>query len=376
MEISRLLKRSLVAPAVLAIVGGCSLPRGGPDMSEISLGTGDAAYGFEVLTVTTEVAYLTAVDERSSFSFKFVRTGAEPHYLIERGDTLAITIWENSDEGLLSPAGVGASPLPQVRVDERGRISVPYIGPVAAAGRTLSQVRRDIAKRLSGKTVDPQVDVFPVEQKGRSVSIQGIVGAPGVYPIDRLTTHILPMLAKAGGIQLEPEAVRIKLRRGRVQGEIWLTDLYDSPENDVHLRSGDHIIVERDRRIFTALGAVGANKTMQFPTRTVSLIRAIGLVGGLRDETADPTGVFVFREEPSEIARQLFPGREIDGPVRVAYIVDLTKPAGMFIARDFKMRDRDTIYVTDASYIRWQKIMQAIAPVVSFGGAARSLGGF
>lgn len=376
MTIGVSLARPLAVLAALAILGGCSLPRSGPDLSEIETGAGTVEHGFEILAATTDIARLTAIDERSGFSFGFVKAGAEPYYLIERGDTLAITIWENSDEGLLSPAGVGASALPQTRVDEKGQISVPYVGLMPAAGRSLSQLRRDIVSRLSGKTIDPQVDVFPVERKGRSVSIQGVVGTPGVYAIDRMTTHILPMLAKAGGINIEPEAVRIKLRRGRMQGEIWLTDLYDEPSNDVHLRSGDHIIVERDRRIFTALGAVGTNKTVQFPTREVSLVRAMGLAGGLRDQQADPTGVFVFREEPPEIARRLFPNREIDGPVRVAYIVDLTQPAGMFVARDFMMRDRDTMYVTNAPYIRWMKIVQAIAPVISFGGAARSLGGF
>ena len=184
------------------------------------------------------------------------------------------------------------------------------------------------------------------------------------------------MLAKAGGTNIDPETVRIKLRRGRLQGEIWLTDLYDHPTNDVHLRSGDAIIAERDRRIFTALGAVSGNQTVQFPTREVSLVRALGIAGGLRDHAADPTGVFIFREEPVEIAQALFPDREITAPVRVAYIVDLTEPAAMFLARDFKMRDRDTIYVTTAPYVRWLKILQSISPLISFGGAARSLGGF
>lgn len=376
MAISGMLKRSIVAFAMLAIVGGCGLPRSGPYYSELTDGTGTAEYGFDVLEMTPAIARATTVDERSGFSVSFIQTKAEPYYLIERGDTLSVTVWENSDEGLLSSTGVGASALPHARVDERGQIFVPYVGLMRASGRSLTQLRKEIMERLGGKTVDPQVDVFPVEQTGRSVSIQGVVATPGLYPIDRLTTHILPMVAKAGGVKIDPETVRIKVRRGNLQGEIWLTDLYDKPENDIHLRAGDHIIAERDRRIFTALGAVTANQAIQFPTRDVSLIRALGIAGGLRDNTADPTGVFIFREEPADIARQLFPDREIDGPMRIAYIVDLTKPAGLFLARDFMMRDKDTMYVTTSPYVRWLKILQAISPLISFGGSARSLGGF
>ncbi len=361
---------------LMFVLGACGLPRSGPSYSEIDPSGAPADYGFEVLPLTPAITRATTVSENSKFDVSFLQTKAEPYFLIERGDTLAITVWENADEGLLNAAGVGATPLPQSKVDERGRIFVPYVGLVRASGRTLTQLRREISKRLAGKTVDPQVDVFPVEQTGRSVSIQGVVNAPGIYPIDRLTTHILPMLAKAGGVGIDPEVVRIKLRRGRIQGEIWLTDLYDAHDNDVHLRAGDAIIAERDRRIFTALGAVSGNQTVQFPTREVSLVRALGIAGGLRENSADPTGVFIFREEPVEIAQRLFPERAITQPMRVAYLVDLTEPAGMFLARDFKMRDRDTIYVTTAPYIRWLKILQAISPIINFGGAARSVGGF
>ena len=372
----RLLMRACAAACALLVVGACGLPRSGPYYSEITDGETPPDYGFEVLELSPAIAHATNVDERSGFEVTFLETAAEPHYQIARGDVLAITVWENADEGLLNPTGIGATPLPHSKVDERGQVFVPYVGLVRASGRSLDHVRSEIRARLGGKTVDPQVDVFPVEQTGRAISIQGVVSAPGIYPIERATTHIVPMVAKAGGVNIDPEAVRIKLRRGRIQGEVWLTDLFDDPTNDVHLRTGDAIIAERDRRYFTALGALGNSQTVQFPTRNLSLVRALGIAGGLRDFTADPTGVFVFREEPPQIARQLFPEATITDPVRVAYIVDLTKPAGMFLARDFKMRDRDTIYVTTAPYVRWQKILQGISPIISFGGAARSLGGF
>lgn len=41
-------------------------------------------------------------------------------------------------------------------------------------------------------------------------------------------------------------------------------------------------------------------------------------------------------------------------------MLDLTKPSGLFIARDFMIRDGDTVYVTEAPYVRWQKILGAI----------------
>ncbi|MEM7188380.1 MAG: polysaccharide biosynthesis/export family protein [Pseudomonadota bacterium] len=368
-----LIRLGIVLATALA-VSACGLPRSGPYYEDISA-SDNADYPFEIVPMTPDVASKANLDERRGFSVTFLKAGAEAVTRIARGDVLAITVWENADEGLLNPAGIGATQLPNSKVDERGRIFVPYIGLVQAAGRTIGDLRETIRESLAGKTVDPQIDVFPFQALGRQISVQGVVNAPGLYPIERHTTHILPMMAKAGGVALDPEIVRLKLRRGRLQGEIWLADLYDQPENDVHLRNGDAIIAERDRRLFTALGAVGSPATIQFPTRDVSVIQALGIVGGLREQSADPTGVFLFREEPVEIARRLFPGQEIDSPLRVAYIVDLTQPAGMFLARDFLMRDRDTIYVTTAPFVRWLKILQAISPIINFGGSARNISG-
>jgi polysaccharide export outer membrane protein len=360
---------------LLTALSACGLPRSGPYYSEITDAEQPDGYGFHVLPLSPEITKITRVDEKSGFSVSFMETRAEAPYTLSRGDVLAITVWENIDEGLLNPAGIGATPLPNSQVDEAGRVFVPYVGLVRASGRTINQLRRDIQGQLAQKTLNPQVDVFRVEANGRQVSVQGVVNAPGLYPIEPATTHILPMMARAGGVSIDAEVVRLKLRRGSVQGDIWLQDLYDDPRNDVHLRSGDRIIAERDRRIFTALGAVTGPTSIQFPTRDVSVISALGSVGGLRELTADPTGVFLFREEPVEIAQRLFPGEDVSEPQRVAYIIDLTQPAGLFLARDFMMRDGDTIYVTTAPFVRWLKILSAISPLINTAGSARALSG-
>jgi len=367
--------RKCVVVALTIGLSACSLPRGGPYYHEIRAQPDDGR-SFEVVPVTAEVASIVRIDERSGFAAAFVDAPLEATSRIARGDELSITVWENLEEGLLSPHGIGATPLPRVKVDEQGQVYVPYIGLVRAEGRTLDQLRNAIRVRLAEKTLNPQVDVFPAGAGTRQISIQGRVNAPGIYLIEESTRRLVAMLARAGGVSEDPEVIRIRLRRGDMSGEIWLQDLYDDPRNDVPLRTGDIVIAERDRRIFTALGAVGRPSTVQFPTRDVSVIRALGIAGGLIDGAADPTGVFVFREEPAEIARLLFPDDALDGAQRVVYILDLTRPGGMFVARDFMMRDRDTLYVTTAPFLQWMKILQSVAPLVNFSASARTLGAF
>ena len=364
-------------PFVLTLaLTACGLPRNGPDIAEINAPATEASgLAFEVVPITARVVDITRPIETAGFETRLADTHEEPTQLIAVGDVMAVTVWENIDQGLLNPDGIGSSALPNTVVDERGFIFVPYVGLIKAAGRTLNSVREQIRARLANQTPNPQVDIFPLTRGGRLGSVQGSVNAPGVYPIERQTRRLLPMLARAGGVSEDPEVTRIKLRRGAMVGEISLQDLYDNPANNIPVRSGDAVIAERDRRIFTALGAVRGPQTVAFPTRDLSLIRAIGLAGGLIDQAADPTGVFVFRREAPGVASKVL-GSSQSAPVHIAYVFDLTAPGALFLAREFMMRDDDTLYVTNAPYLRWQKILQGIAPLVNFGGATRSLGGF
>ena len=49
-------------------------------------------------------------------------------------------------------------------------------------------------------------------------------------------------------------------------------------------------------------------------------------------------------------------------------MLDLTEPNGMFQARDFAIRDGDTVYVTEAPFVQWQKTLSALTG--SVGAAA------
>ena len=75
---------------------------------------------------------------------------------------------------------------------------------------------------------------------------------------------------------------------------------------------------------------------------------------------ADPTGVFVFRNEPAEIANIVLGRNDLRGDQRMVYVLDLTQPNGMFEARDFLIRDGDTVYVTEAPYVQWNKTLSAL----------------
>jgi polysaccharide export outer membrane protein len=178
------------------------------------------------------------------------------------------------------------------------------------------------------------------------------------------------MLARAGGVSVAPEIAVVKIIRGTRTGKIWYQDLFEHPELDIALRGGDRILVEADTRAFTALGATGAQTRVKFETQTLSALEAIAQVGGLVSTLADPTGIFVFRNESAEISNSVLGRTDLIGDQRLIYVLDLTEPNGMFRARDFVIRDGDTVYVTEAPYVQWTKVITAFGTTV---GAADSL---
>ncbi len=352
--------KSVALIVAVALVASCGLPRSGPNKREIFSGSvlreGDAY----VVSVNDRVTRATAVVPALGFSSAFKNAGVLGSDTIRPGDTLGLTIWENVDDGLLAGEGVNATALEEVQVDGAGFIFVPYAGRIRAAGNSPEALRRIITAKLEEQTPEPQVEVRRLAGDGATVSIVGAVGGQGVYAIERPTRTLSSMLARAGGVTIEPEIAQITVIRGDQRSKVWLQDLYKHPGFDIALRPGDRILVEEDTRAFTALGATGSQSRVPFESQTLSAIEAIAQVGGLMPNAADPTGVFVLRNEPADIANQVLGRDDLQGAQRMVYVLDLTQPNGMFMARDFSIRDDDTLYVTEAPFTQWDKTISAL----------------
>ena len=367
----------IVAAAMVASCG--VLPRIGPNKREIFAGSVQRQGDAFVVEVNDRVTRATAVQPALGFTEDFKRAARMGSDTIHPGDVLGLTIWENVDDGLLAAQGANQTPLEEVQVDGAGYIFVPYAGRIRAAGNTPDAIRRIITSKLEQQTPDPQVEVRRVAGNGATVSIVGAVGGQGVYPIEPPTRTLSAMLAKAGGVRITPELAQITVIRGDKRAKVWFQDLYNHPDFDIALRAGDRILVEEDTRAFTALGATGRQARMPFQSPTLSAVEAIAQIGGLRSDSADPTGVFILRNEPAEIANQVLGRDDLIGAQRMVYVLNLTRPNGMFVARDFAVRDEDTLYVTEAPFTQWSKVISALTgtlgTVSSASTAASTLSG-
>jgi polysaccharide export outer membrane protein len=368
--------RSVALLASVAIVASCGLPRVGPNKREIFAGSVQRQGDAFVVAVNDRVTRATAVVPSLGFTEAFKNASVLGSDTIRPGDTLGITVWENVDDPLMGGGTTGGpATLGEVQVDGAGFIFIPYAGRIKAAGNTPEAVRRVITAKLADQTPDPQVVVRRLAGDGSTVSLVGGVGGQGVYAIERPTRTLSAMLARAGGVTIEPEIAQITVIRGSHSGKIWFQDLYDHPEYDIALRGGDRILVEQDTRAFTALGATGTQARVPFESQTLSAVEAIAIVGGLQSAAADPTGVFVFRNEDAAVANQVLGRNDLQGAQRMVYVLDLTQPNGMFMARDFSVRDDDTLYVTEAPFTQWSKTISAITGTLGAVGTLDSAAG-
>lgn len=117
--------------------------------------------------------------------------GAKPHddtFVIGNDDVLAINVWKEAEVSRSVP----------VRSD--GKISLPLVGEVQAAGQTPLKLEQDIASRLKNYISEPEVTVIVQQINSQKFNILGQVTKPGSYPLTNSPT-VLDAIALAGGFR-------------------------------------------------------------------------------------------------------------------------------------------------------------------------------
>jgi polysaccharide export outer membrane protein len=344
----------------LAVSGCQAIPGDGPWLNDASSRSTDAL-PFDVidLTPTTVVAYrpLPTADEPSGTS----TLSAGVRVAVAPGDVLRVRIFEPYEGSIFPTIQKPGADLGAQRVTEQGTIEVPYVGTVQVSGLDLSQIERKIAGQLAGKAQDPQVIVEFVADRTHTVMVSGDVRSAGrISLLDGVRT-VVDAINKAGGPTSPAAQLQVVLRR---QGQVALTAQYSEllAGKDVAVQKGDEIVVRPNSRIFTVLGAVLKSGNVDLTKTNLTLLEALGQVGGLSDERANKTGVFVFRmgdvqNDPTARAR--------------VFRLDLNQPVSIFVAQQFGMKPQDVVYVTNAPLYEYNKVLTAIYRTFSIVGVAK-----
>lgn len=165
----------------------------------------------------------------------------EPYtYLLREGDVIAVRFWGNEeldDEILIRPDG---------------KISLPFIDEVQAAGRTPADLDRSLTALYTEELTNPQITVILREAASERVYIGGEVGGQGVYEL-RGPVTLVQAIQGAGGFLTTARRKEVLLVRTTPEGRVaravnTLPILNGSdPAADVRLQASDIVFVPRTK---------------------------------------------------------------------------------------------------------------------------------
>ena len=132
-------------------------------------------------------------------------------------------------------------------VDQTGQINMPLIGGVPAAGKTTTQLGQELATRLGERYLaSPQVNVTPKSFVAKTITVEGAVGTPGIYPVAGKTS-LIQTIAMARGTTDDANLKQVIVFR-QINGErqaaaFDLTTIRRGTDPDPAIYANDTVVV-------------------------------------------------------------------------------------------------------------------------------------
>lgn len=269
-------------------------------------------------------------------------------YLVGPQDILQITVWNHPE--LTNPSAT-ANELSGRLVGADGYIFFPYAGRIRAAGRTVSEIRSELTRKLSAYLVEPQVDVSVSNYRSKRVFVVGQVTNPGPVPLTDIPLTVTDLVAHSGGFTPEADLRNAALNRDGQRRPLDLYALYyqgDMRQN-LPLRPNDILSIPENRynKVFV-LGEVLTPQSIVMPRGRMSLAEAISDAGGFNPITANAGQVYVLRKGPNDRPQ--------------IWHLNSKSPDALILADSFDLQPRDIVYVDPAGIARWNRVISNLLP--------------
>ena len=270
-------------------------------------------------------------------------------------DQLILQVIDTAQTGGLGAGNGSSVQFGPIEVPQSGKISIPYAGDFNIIGKELTEIQKDIQDAYSTVFNTARVTVGRISRLALRANVIGIAQQPGQQVIDREGVNLADLVAKSGGTLQEPFTCEYMLHRNL---KTYILNNKDITNKNILAMDGDVLEIRKsNERTVTLLGAVVRPGSYPFPNYNSKLDDFMGGGSGFRSDSANLSGVFVFREMPSKKTH--------------IYRFDMRDPAGVIAAGNFSIHGKDIIYVTEAPLTRWNRTIRSILPF----GQAYNMGG-
>ena len=334
------------------VLAGCStLPSSGPTAGEINSALKkDNKVGFTIVDIDPAVtATLAAQSPIDGGIGALARPGRIDTLGV--GDILTINVYEVGVTLFTSAAGstatggsfnpsARATPLDNVLIEADGTITLPYIGKLKVAGKTAAEVGRMVERGLRGLSQRPQVQVSVKTNTFNNYYVSGAVRLPGRYPTALPEERLLDALARAGGSEVQPDDLVIRLTRDGRTAETRYSSVTATSSANIPLLPGDRVEILQRPRTFLAFGSTSRVSQVAFSAADLSLAEAVARIAGPNEASANAAAVYLFRYDATTA---------IPGGTPVIYRLNMLRPDSYFLSQRIGMRDKDVIYIASAA---------------------------
>ncbi|MET0907713.1 MAG: polysaccharide biosynthesis/export family protein [Tardiphaga sp.] len=294
--------------------------------------------------------------------------GEPETYRIGPGDVVGIVVYDHPEISFSGyPPGFTAdvssvSPAPGFIVSNTGQLSFPYAGTLRAAGMTVQELEDTLTQRLGRVYKSPQVSVRVQAFRSKRVYVEGEVATRGLQVFTDIPMTLPEALNRAGGITPLGDRSFVTLTRNGKTTRIDLTALAEAgiDPSKIPLKNGDMVTVRgRDESKVTVMGEVSQQAVIPMRNGQLSLQDALGEVGGVNLNSANPRQIYVIRNE-------------VKGGQSIFHL-DAKTPAAVALADGFALLPKDVVYVDPVPLVQWNRVISLILPTTAQASSIRDL---
>lgn len=354
--------RLLVVASLALLITGCALAPGGDiDYDAPDSESPDLKQLVDIKLITPELIWAleTEKPEAHPVTEELRNELSDYEYTVGIGDVLSIVVYDHPE--LTIPTGGERSAVEAgniVRSD--GTIFYPFIGRVHVEGKTTEEIRVQLTRGLADFLTEPQIDVFIAAYNSKRFHVTGAVSSPGSVPVTNVPMTILDAVTEVGGPTDNAFWHEMLLFRNGTEEQLSLYSLLsegDQRQNRL-LRDGDLLhFPSADNQGVAMLGQVRSPGNLRMNRERLSLTDALSRAGGVNEQTAEPSGIFVLRRNA--------PGEE---KLATVYQLDISNAIAFAMASNFQLEPKDVVYVTTAPIARWNRVISLLLPSLTLPG--------